>query len=225
MGFLESVLSVWDPPPGGFVEARGAPFVFALMLFALGLIHDLVGSAEQVVEGLAVCIVGGYMPVAEADVVEALRPEVGLGGRGFETRGGEDDLIVACVASYDELVAAKAADDVGFAEGCGENGRHLLQEFRAGLVAESVVDLFEVVHIHKQHREGCVGTLGQTKGLRCEDIESATIVELGEFVSEREVADVLFQCLNTMGEDEDQAEGEGGDDGGGHTAGVLVVHE
>ena len=129
----------------------------------------------------------------------------------------------AGVGCDDELVSTEAADDIDLAEVGGEDGGHLFKELGAYFVAEGVVDVFQVVHIHEDDGVGCIEALGEAEGLGGEDIEAAAVIEAGEIVAEGEVVDAAFERLDAAGHDVDEAEGEQRDGGGGEGGGVLVL--
>ena len=56
----------------------------------------------------------------------------------------------------DELVAAEAPDGVALAQDADEPVRHGLQDLVAGVVAQGVVDVLEVVEVHEQSGHGPV---------------------------------------------------------------------
>ena len=176
--------------------------------FAFEGVHAFVGDAEQ---GGGVAGVVGVDGEAEAggDGERVAFDEQGF----FEgDADGLEELIEAAVAvelgsDEDELVAAEAGEGIGAADELAEAGGDAAEDLIAGLMAESVVDVFKAVEVEDEQGEVAAGFVA---AVECEGerlFEGAAVGQAGELVVEGEplVADDLF-----FEHDEDHADGDEG---------------
>ena len=167
-------------------------------------VHRRVGVAQQGV--------GLLMAVSQRDAdaggdelgarVEHERPcEAGgdpLGG------GDRDPLARDLLEQQAELVAAEARDRVGRAHRLAQAGGDVDQEVVAGLVAERVVDLLEVVHVDEQDRRERARVPAHALERLLQAVgEEAAIRQAGEQVVQRAVLHRVlgFLALDRVRED------------------------
>ncbi len=84
-----------------------------------------------------------------------------------------------------ELVAAEARDRVRLLERGAQAHRHLLEQPVAGVVAERVVDLLEVVEVDQHHRGGAIPAAAGADHLLDAVAEQRAVRQAGERVVER----------------------------------------
>ena len=83
---------------------------------------------------------------------------------------------------HHELVASQSANGLALAQGAGHSGRHSGQQLIAGLVAERVVDILEVVKIEEQRCDVGVLPAGAGKHLLGSVEDQGAVGESGEGV-------------------------------------------
>ncbi len=167
---------------------------------ALRVIHGGVGVADQVDDVVGVLRAGGDADAGGdfefvlADVQRARH----LAQQQARERGA---LLVAVARSVDglgedgELVAREPPHyrftrqdaDQALADG--------LEHAVAGIVAERVVDLLEVVHVHVEQHESAATTQAARDRLVQQVLELHAVRHLGERVEARQVADAAFGAL------------------------------
>ena len=81
-----------------------------------------------------------------------------------------------------EFVAAKASDDIRFAEALPEQAGDSLEGVIAFTMAKVVVDVFEIVHIDKNQRRAHALARSQFQVLLGQANEAAAIVQASQFV-------------------------------------------
>ncbi|KQW97190.1 hypothetical protein ASC94_10405 [Massilia sp. Root418] len=133
---------------------------------ALGIVHGHVGGAHQVECAAAVVRVDAH-PHGGTDrdvlAVEQQRP-VHAGAQAFDHAQREAQRGLFDQHQH-ELVAAQARHGVAVAHRGLQPARHQPEHFVAGLVAQRVVDLLELVQVHQQHRHQCLVALGRVQRL------------------------------------------------------------
>jgi len=105
----------------------------------------------------------------------------------------------------DELVAAQAGDEIGFAHDLGQAAGDLAQQVIANLVAERVVDDLEAVEVeeHDRHLPLVAACLGQQLGKAHEQGEA--VGQAGQCIVLGDVAHALFgfAALGDVGQNPD----------------------
>ncbi|MNT28432.1 hypothetical protein D3C72_1641190 [compost metagenome] len=104
-----------------------------------------------------------------------------VGGQGFE--------------HDDEFVAAKAGHGVGFAHAAHQAGGDLGQELVAHVVAQGVVEVFEVIEVDEQQGAEVLGALAGGDGALQAVQQQAAVGQAGEGVEEGQALDFLFCAL------------------------------
>src|SRR6185437_954565 len=159
-------------------------------------IHRRVGTIHQDPLGVAVIRVYGDADT-RADATLLTEQHDGT-NRGPEyTRSKDLDIVQAArvLAEQHELIAAEARHQVARARAGAQAGRRLPQERVAGLMAEGVVDLFEMVQVEEQDREATLPCTGIGDRRRQGLIECRPIGQLRETVVRGEVTNALIRPL------------------------------
>src|SRR5262245_46381524 len=147
----------WTSDAFGTLMSRstlpGSSESYTALACPLGLVHRLVGSPKQVVDG-GIATVGGSHADAGADGGRPLADGEGLAD-GVDQAAGEGDGVVGgrVEAQHEELVAAQAADGVRLAHGRGQTVGHRDERLVALQVAVGVVQLLEPVEVDGQQGE------------------------------------------------------------------------
>lgn len=165
--------AVLRPLAGLLVEQR--PAVLAGLL---RLVHRDVGVAQDVL-GLGVRGTGHDHAQAGGNRdLGAAQQDVP--GHGLEQAAGDlaGRLLVAHAPAQDgELVTAEARHDIAVPDRLAQPLGHLEQELVAGLVAERVVDLLEVVEVQEEQRRPLAAARPGRAQVGAEELEQASPVQ------------------------------------------------
>ena len=151
--------------------------------------HRGVGPAQQPVGVVGLQRIPG-LPDADREPQTMLADEERFAERGDDPARHAFDVRVTSVGEQNgELVAAEPGDDVGRPGAVRETLGDGDQERVAGLVAELVVDRFELVQIDVEEGSVLPGVLRAVHGVAQLGGELQTVGQAGELVMERLVGD------------------------------------
>ena len=183
---LQHRLGIYDSLQGGREEAQGvAPVRLGQMQGNIGFLKDLAGCVLSIPEdcnahagcreALAVIEQTGLANGSQ----DLLAHGLGLGCRflGDFTQFVEDD---------DKLVAAQPAHGVGFVRTGGDAPGDLLEQKIAGVMAERIVERFEVIDIDQQQRFQPATLSAVRQGLAQSLKQQPAVGQTGQRVVQRE---------------------------------------
>ena len=96
---------------------------------------------------------------------------------------------------HGEFVAAEPRDGVRGAGGLDDTLRHRLQQPVAGIVAERVVDVLEVVEVEEHHRHRALPALRQGERVLHAVAEQVAVRQQRQRIVERHLPQLLLECL------------------------------
>ncbi len=165
-------------------------------------VHGGVGVGQQ-----RVCVPTVVREGRGADAARhAQPPAVDLdrfGDRRLKLAHGRDDgfdILGLIAKDDDEFVAADAYDGIGRAQRGDHSRRDGLEQFVAGVVAQAVVDVFEIVEIDEGDRRPAVAPLRQLDRAREALLEQGAIGKPGQGVVGRHELDPVFRELALDGD-------------------------
>jgi hypothetical protein len=169
-----------------------------------GFVHGQVCALEQFVHALAFGAKEGQADAGGAVVLLAGQFE-GLVQRheefardGFGLAAGGLGILVQAFEQDDEFVAAKACNGVAFAHAGREAGGDLDQELVAHVVAQGVVEVFEVVQVDEQQRAVLARALAAEQQALQAVQQQAAVGQGREGVVERQAFDLLAARLRSV---------------------------
>ncbi len=167
----------------------------AVLAGCLGVVHGDIGVAEQRLGARVRRGEGDADAGADAHLgaVELERPVEGLdqGARqALDLADGGDAL-----EQHRELIAAEARHGVGGARGLDDALRHRLQQAVAGVVAERVVDVLEVVQIEEHDRDRALAALRERQCVLHAVAEQVAVGEQRQRIVEGQLAQLLLERL------------------------------